>query len=91
MNEQWQTAGLAGRQAWLMARMINRLGLTIADSCRTAPGVPLRWVSRTCVSCTHASECEAWLSYSNVAYAADAPEFCPNARVFRQLRASTSR
>ena len=89
MDERWQAAGRADWRPWLMLRMMNRLGLTVSDASQARLGVPLSRVSRTCLSCNHASECEAWLSHANVAYAADAPGFCPNAKLFRQLRSST--
>ena len=90
MDERWQSMDQADRRAWLMARMMTRLGVTVVDASPKGLVIPLRWVCRTCMSCNHADECEAWLSHSNVAYAADAPDFCPNARLFRQLRSSTS-
>jgi len=91
MDGRWKPVGQAVRRAWLMSRMMNRLGVPVIDASQASLGVPLRQVGRTCQSCNHADECEAWLSASNTAYAADAPDFCPNARLFRQLRSSTLR
>jgi hypothetical protein len=89
MDERWQSMEQADRRAWLMARMMRRLGVTVAGASQASLRIALRWACRTCMSCKHTSECEAWLSHSNTASAADAPEFCPNARLFRRLRAST--
>ena len=89
MDERWHALGRADRQARLMSRMMNRLGVTPDDASQASLGVPLGSISRTCQSCNHAGECEAWLSESNLAYAADAPGFCPNAETFRLLRSQT--
>ena len=88
MYERWLSVEPVDRRAWLMSRMLNRLGVTLGDLSQANLGVPLSSAIRTCHSCTRANECEAWLSDSNVACVADAPCFCPNARLFRQLRSS---
>jgi hypothetical protein len=71
--------------------MMNRLGVTLSDLSEADVGAPLTSAVRTCQSCTHSSECEAWLSHGNVSYAADAPGFCPNATLFRRLRSLSAR
>jgi hypothetical protein len=87
MEKPGHIRGLADRRAWLMARMMNRLGVTLADATQADLSVLTRVASHACMRCTHAAQCEAWLSHSNTAFAADAPDFCPNARIFRRLRA----
>ncbi len=72
-----------------MSRMMDRLNVTATDAPEVQLGFPFREARRTCLSCDHVDECEAWLSLSNAAYAADAPSFCPNARLFQQLRSAT--
>ena len=84
MKEQSRMSVQAERQAWLMDRMMDRLGLT-AEPVSASLDFYKRWAYRTCWSCTHSSECEAWLSHSDKAYVADAPDFCPNASYFRGL------
>jgi hypothetical protein len=86
MGKRWEFVGPADRRIWLMSRMVNRLGVTLGDLSQANPDFPLNSAIRTCLACTHANECEAWLSHANLAYAADAPGFCPNAKLFRQLR-----
>ena len=81
MGERRQFVGPADRRPRLMSRMMSRLGITVSDSSQAIG---------TCRSCSHACECEAWLSDANVAYAAEAPSFCPNAKLFRQLRSSAT-
>jgi hypothetical protein len=73
----------ADRQAWLMGRMMDRLGLTVVETTRANLGIRMYSACRTCMSCRHADECEAWLSASDKTYVADAPAFCPNASFFR--------
>lgn len=79
----------ADRQALLMGRMMDRLGVTTAAASLVMLGAPMRWACRSCMACRHADECEAWLSSSNAAFVADAPDFCPNANFFRRLRRSS--
>ena len=90
MNGPLQAMGRAERRIWLLSRMMARLGTAVASISEPRFRAPLQEARATCLACRHGDECEAWLSRWNVAYSADAPKFCPNAELFRRMRAPMS-
>jgi hypothetical protein len=76
----------ADRQASLMSRMLNRLGLTIPEAAQFELGIPMRSACRNCMLCRHAAACEAWLSVFPHSCVTKTPDFCPNAQLFDRLR-----
>ncbi len=75
--------------ARLMSRMMDRSGLDMVECCRTSTEVTIYRAARTCLACGSTDECRRWLADPvNVEGPA---EFCPNGRLFRELRGTRVR
>jgi hypothetical protein len=74
----------ADRQSVLMRRMFDRLGIDLPRAARHLLGIELASVSRTCMSCRHGPECEAWLAGDG--RKDDRYAFCPNAGALDRIR-----
>jgi hypothetical protein len=74
----------ADRQSDLMRRMFDRLGIDLARAAPHLLGIELASVSRTCMSCRHGTECEAWLGGNG--REGDRYAFCPNAAALDRIR-----
>jgi len=78
-------AGIAffERRATLMASMLHRLDIDIAQACRDALGTTMQRATRTCVFCRSSDVCERWLSDPRDPGGYE--RFCPNADKFRRF------
>jgi hypothetical protein len=70
-------------QPRLMDQMTDCLRLSTVQA--AWPNSDISEADRRCLSCSHADECEAWLSDLKTRQSADAPDFCLNASYFQRL------
>lgn len=70
--------------ARLMSRMMDRSGLDMVECCRTSTEATIHRAARTCLACPSTDECRRWLA--DPVNAQGPAEFCPNRRLFRELR-----
>lgn len=69
------------RQAELMDRVMERLGVDPAMAARVERGMAVYEARTKCISCSHERECRHWLEGSVVR--AGPADFCPNADFMR--------
>ena len=71
-------------RADLMAGMVRRLGIDLPTVCTGGGAERYGMMARTCMMCSSARECRAWLDGAG---GRDRyRDFCPNARSFDTLR-----
>lgn len=71
----------ADRQAWLMGRMMQRLGIDAwGATCRDP--IAAGSIARVCFVCRQGQVCDAWLSTET---SSEPPAFCPNRLGFRRM------
>ena len=69
------------RQAELMDRVMERLGVDPAMAARVDRGTAVYEARTRCIACSHERECRHWLEGSGVH--ASPADFCPNADFLR--------
>jgi hypothetical protein len=70
------------RQAELMDRVIERVGVIPGVAARVDRGLAFYEARTKCISCVHEWECRQWLARRPAERSAPA-EFCPNAEFLR--------
>jgi len=73
------------RQAELMDRVMERIGIDPAAAVRVDRGTAWYEARTRCIACCDERECRAWLASSNAPTAL--PPSCSNAEFFRRCRA----
>ena len=72
------------RQAELMDRMMERVGVNAATAARVDKGMAWYEARTKCIACCSERQCRDWLARSEAQVFSEAPEFCHNAEFFRQ-------
>jgi hypothetical protein len=74
-------------QIRLLSEMIHRLGLDAAGLSSRPPNQDLATAVHACATCTAAETCATWLAQTKGPIDR-APDFCPNAELFKRARGS---
>jgi hypothetical protein len=77
------------RQAELMDRMMERVGVDPATAARLDKGMALYEARTRCIACCSERKCLDWLGRPPAEGCSDPPEFCHNAEFFRSCRQAT--
>ncbi len=72
------------RQAELMDRMMERVGVIPAAAACIDRGMAWYEARTRCIACCSERECRDWLARSEAETSSEAPEFCHNADFFRR-------
>ncbi len=81
--ECWPIVAQVERQAELMERMMQVLGVNEAAAARSDRGEAFARARTVCLNCTASRECEVWLDAARRVVCA--PSFCPNAIFFAEF------
>ena len=82
----WWMARRVERQATRMHEMMDRLSVDGAALAREGQGHAYAEARKRCLTCGTSDQCLRWLD--NRTLASEAPEFCPNVRLFEQFKKS---
>jgi hypothetical protein len=74
------------RQAELMDRMMERVGVDLAKAARLDRGAAWYEARTRCIACCCERQCLNWLEHSQAQAPAEPPEFCHNTEFFRSCR-----
>jgi hypothetical protein len=74
------------RQAELMDRMMERVGVNAAAAARVDKGMAWYEARTKCIACCSERQCHDWLARPEAQASSEAPEFCHNAEFFRYCR-----
>ena len=74
------------RQAELMDRMMERVGVNPAAAARVDKGMAWYEARTKCIACCSERQCRDWLARSEAQAFSEPPEFCHNAEFFRYCR-----
>jgi uncharacterized protein DUF6455 len=74
------------RQAKLMDRMMQRVGVHAATGTKIDKGGEWYEARTKCIACRSDRECREWLARPDVDAVSDPPEFCENGNFFRYSR-----
>ena len=74
------------RQAELMDRMMERVGVNAAAAARVDKGMAWYEARTKCIACCSERQCRDWLARSAAQAFSEVPEFCHNAELFRCCR-----
>jgi hypothetical protein len=77
------------RQAELMDRMMERLGINPAAAVRLEKGTIWYEARSRCIACHRERQCQDWLKRAPSEPPMDPPDFCQNSAFFRRCAAST--
>jgi hypothetical protein len=70
------------RQAELMDRMMERVGVNAAAAARIDKGMAWYEARTKCIACCSDRQCRDWLARSEAQALSEAPKFCHNAEFF---------
>jgi hypothetical protein len=74
------------RQAELMDRMIECVGVDPATAARLDKGMALYEARSRCIACCSEQKCREWLERTPTGAASEPPEMCHNAEFFRSCK-----
>ena len=77
------------RQAELMDRMMERVGVNPAAAARLERGTAWYEARTSCIACCSERQCRDWLTLSETQAVSAPPEFCHNAAFFRRCGAKS--
>lgn len=80
----WPLLRRVFERAHQLDRMMAAVSVDPVAAARKHEGAAFAAARRACINCPNGGRCEAWLASSGEQPGA-APEFCPNARFFRDL------
>ncbi len=72
------------RQAELMDRMMERVGVDPAAAARVDRGMAWYEARTRCIACCSDRQCRDWLACSETSAVLEPPEFCRNGEFFRR-------
>ena len=72
------------RQAELMDRMMERVGVDPAAAARIDRGMASYEARTRCIACCSERQCRDWLARSDAEASSEPPQFCHNAKFFRR-------
>jgi hypothetical protein len=72
------------RQAELMDRMIQRVGVDPVTVARIDRGMAWYEARTRCIACCNERQCNEWLASPGTVAASEPPEFCHNAELLRR-------
>src|SRR6266487_1214823 len=75
------------RQAELMDRMMESVGVGLTAAARVDRGMALYEARTRCIACCSERECRDWLARAESKSSPEPPQFCHNAEFFRPLMA----
>jgi hypothetical protein len=79
---EWPVLNRIFRQAALMDKMMERVGVEPINAVRIDQGMAFYEARTKCIDCFNDGVCRRWLDCANVN--GTPPSFCPNAEFFRQ-------
>ena len=82
----WPVYNRVFRQAELMDRMMERMGVDPSVAVRRENGMAWYEARTRCIDCVHERRCRSWFEPSSSSGAE--PDFCPNARFFQECGGS---
>ena len=77
------------RQAELMDRMMERVGVNPVAAARLDRGMAWYEARTKCIACHSERQCRAWIERSQADPSSEPPEFCQNAEFFRSCKEGT--